>query len=286
MLGCTMSAQSNSYPQHLANSLEKHAVVMRHYYTDSKLQFDSTAQLISKGTEGFGPTDGRIYVTEVRLTADKLVLNGTRLINVYNAAQETWEAADMGRKVSVEVALPTGAAPEAVVPHLLNGIFLKQSEMTSLQCSAQERLDFQNDVAQRLSKNIRFEPPKLPDAQTLDELHPYCFPGGERAYKVVRGIKAPHAKHTPDPNYSEAARKAKLHGTTVLLLVISPEGLPSAISVVRSLGVGLDTKNRPLGQQLVWKAVEAVSKWKFEPARFGNVPVPVVINVEVNFRLY
>ena len=45
--------------------------------------------------------------------------------------------------------------------------------------------------------------------------------------------------------------------------------------VARSLGMGLDQK-----------AIEAVRKWKFEPAMKDGRPVAVQINVEVNFRLY
>jgi TonB family protein len=45
--------------------------------------------------------------------------------------------------------------------------------------------------------------------------------------------------------------------------------------VQRSLGMGLDEK-----------AIEAVRQWRFEPAKKDGQPVPVMINVEVNFRLY
>jgi TonB family protein len=45
--------------------------------------------------------------------------------------------------------------------------------------------------------------------------------------------------------------------------------------VQRTLGLGLDEK-----------AIEAVRKWKFEPAMKNGQPVAVQVNVEVNFRLY
>ncbi len=34
------------------------------------------------------------------------------------------------------------------------------------------------------------------------------------------------------------------------------------------------------------KAIEAVRNWRFSPAMKDGRPVPVQINVEVNFRLY
>ena len=89
------------------------------------------------------------------------------------------------------------------------------------------------------------------------------------------GVSAPKVVYDPDPEYSEEARKAKYQGTVVLWLVVAPDGHPQQIRVQRSLGMGLDEK-----------AMEAVRQWRFEPAKKDGQPVPVMINVEVNFRLY
>ncbi len=99
------------------------------------------------------------------------------------------------------------------------------------------------------------------------------FGGG--AYRVGGGVSAPKALYAPDPEYSEEARKAKYQGTVVLWLVVDAAGRPQQIRVQRALGMGLDEK-----------AIEAVKQWKFDPARKDGQAVPVMINVEVNFRLY
>jgi len=98
---------------------------------------------------------------------------------------------------------------------------------------------------------------------------------GGGAYRVGGGVSAPKALYAPDPEYSEEARKAKYQGTVVLWLVVDAGGRPQQIRVQRSLGMGLDEK-----------AIEAVKLWKFDPARKDGQAVPVMINVEVNFRLY
>ncbi|MFI5116340.1 MAG: energy transducer TonB [Terriglobales bacterium] len=98
---------------------------------------------------------------------------------------------------------------------------------------------------------------------------------GGGAYRVGGGVSAPKALYAPDPEYSEEARKAKYQGTVVLWLVVSADGKPQQIKVQRQLGMGLDEK-----------AIEAVRQWRFEPARKDGQAVPVMINVEVNFRLY
>jgi periplasmic protein TonB len=98
---------------------------------------------------------------------------------------------------------------------------------------------------------------------------------GGGVFKVGGGVSAPRALFTPDPEYSEEARKAKYQGTVVLWLIVDQSGRPHDIKIARSLGMGLDQK-----------AVEAVRQWKFEPAMKDGRPVAVQINVEVNFRLY
>lgn len=98
---------------------------------------------------------------------------------------------------------------------------------------------------------------------------------GGGVFRVGGGVSAPRALDTPDPDYSEEARKAKYQGTCVLWLIVGPDGKPRDVKVARALGMGLDEK-----------AIEAVRNWKFSPAMKDGKPVAVQINVEVNFRLY
>jgi periplasmic protein TonB len=98
---------------------------------------------------------------------------------------------------------------------------------------------------------------------------------GGGVFKVGGGVSAPRPVFTPDPEYSEEARKAKYQGTCVLWLIVGPDGKPRDIKVARTLGLGLDEK-----------AIEAVKQWKFDPAMKDGKPVAVQINVEVSFRLY
>ncbi|HLV89314.1 MAG TPA: energy transducer TonB [Candidatus Sulfotelmatobacter sp.] len=98
---------------------------------------------------------------------------------------------------------------------------------------------------------------------------------GGGVYKVGGGITAPQPVDTPDPEYTEEARRAKVQGTCILWLIVDAEGHPRDIRVVRGLGYGLDAK-----------ALETVKQWRFEPARKDGQPVNVQVSVEVGFRLY
>jgi TonB family protein len=92
---------------------------------------------------------------------------------------------------------------------------------------------------------------------------------------VGGNVTAPRATYTPEPEFSEQARKAKYGGTAVLTIVVDKNGNVSRISVVRALGMGLDAE-----------AINRVRTWRFSPAMRGNEPVAVEMNVEVSFNLY
>jgi TonB family protein len=98
---------------------------------------------------------------------------------------------------------------------------------------------------------------------------------GGGVFRVGGGVSAPKEIYAPEPEYSEEARKVKQMGVVVLRLVVGSDGNPRDIQVVRALGLGLDEK-----------AIEAVRKWRFEPARKDGKPVAVADNIEVNFHLY
>jgi periplasmic protein TonB len=94
-------------------------------------------------------------------------------------------------------------------------------------------------------------------------------------FRVGGGVSAPRVIYSPDPEYSSEARQAKYQGTVVLSLIVAPDGKAHDLRIARSLGMGLDEK-----------AIDAVKRWRFEPARKGGKPVAVAVDVEVNFRLF
>jgi|CZKL01.1.fsa_nt_gi protein TonB len=98
---------------------------------------------------------------------------------------------------------------------------------------------------------------------------------GGGLYRVGGGVTAPVPVIWPEAEFSDEARRAKYQGVCLVSLIVDAQGNPQNPRVVRALGMGLDEK-----------ALEAVRKYKFKPAMKGNTPVPVMITIEVNFRLY
>jgi TonB family protein len=99
---------------------------------------------------------------------------------------------------------------------------------------------------------------------------------GGGLYRVGGGVSAPVALNDVEAEFSDEARRAKYQGVVVIAVIVDAQGMPQNPRVIRPLGMGLDEK-----------ALEAVRKYRFKPAmKDGKTPVPVMINVEVNFRLY
>jgi TonB family protein len=92
---------------------------------------------------------------------------------------------------------------------------------------------------------------------------------------VGGGVSAPVPLNSVEAEFSDEARRAKYQGVCLISLIVDTQGNPQNPRVVRTLGMGLDEK-----------ALEAVRKYKFKPAMKGGRAVPVMITVEVNFRLY
>jgi len=94
-------------------------------------------------------------------------------------------------------------------------------------------------------------------------------------YHIGGGVSAPSVVFAADPEYTEKARRAKYQGICVVALIVDEQGNPQRVQVVRHLGMGLDKK-----------AVEAVRQYRFKPAMLRGKPVPVEVNIEVNFKIY
>jgi protein TonB len=90
------------------------------------------------------------------------------------------------------------------------------------------------------------------------------------------GYGNPSCLYCPNAEFSDDAVKAKLQGTVVLSIVVTPDGRATDIHVSKGVGLGLDEK-----------AVEKVRTWKFKPALGPDgKPAAVRLNIEVVFHLY
>jgi TonB family protein len=90
------------------------------------------------------------------------------------------------------------------------------------------------------------------------------------------GVSMPRVVHQVNPEYTPEALRAKIEGTVLLQAVVRTHGVPTDISVLRSL-------DRRLG--LDKQAVAALREWRFAPGLRAGQPVPVLVQVEMSFSL-
>ncbi|MGP0017390.1 MAG: energy transducer TonB [Candidatus Sulfotelmatobacter sp.] len=105
------------------------------------------------------------------------------------------------------------------------------------------------------------------DAQTPSEEVVYEHQGP--------GMTHPKPVYQPPPEYADRPRRKKIQGNVFLSMIVTADGTVRDPQVTQSLDKDLDKK-----------ALECVSKWKFDPATKDGQPVAMRIAVEVNFHLY
>jgi len=97
---------------------------------------------------------------------------------------------------------------------------------------------------------------------------------GGGPYRPGSGITPPRVLREVKADYTEAARQRALTGEVVLEIVVQRDGSVGNVTLLRGLGSGLDDR-----------AMAAVRQWRFSPAQRLGVPVDVIVEVGVEFRL-
>ena len=96
----------------------------------------------------------------------------------------------------------------------------------------------------------------------------------EGVFRVGGGVTAPKLITHVDPEYSNADKEALTQGTVVVQGIVQTDGSLSVARVLRSLNPELDRN-----------AILAMTQWRFEPGKLKGTPVPVELDIEVNFTV-
>ena len=245
-------------------------LTLRHFYSADHLRFRSDGTLQGDALVGPWTVDGQLMVEDVQLRGGRLLIKGRRIHRVFDSQhnpQDELSRVENGHdkqskdrekvlrhlKVEIEIELPSDKPGQKEISSAMHSVFVTGSDSMLDIVPSYWRAYF----AKQEGKPV---PPMKESVYT---------------FKARGGMSPPRAIYQPDPEYAEEARRAKYQGTDVLSLIVDPSGAPRDLQVVMPLGLGLDEK-----------AVEAVSTWKFKPAQKDGEPVSVLLNVEVQFRLY
>lgn len=98
---------------------------------------------------------------------------------------------------------------------------------------------------------------------------------GDNVYQPGGDVSAPVLVFGPEAEFSDEARRNKYEGVCVVGVIVDAQGNPRNLRVLRRLGMGLDEK-----------ALDAVARYRFKPAKKNGKPVSARIEVYVNFRMF
>jgi TonB family protein len=111
-------------------------------------------------------------------------------------------------------------------------------------------------------------------------------PDASGKYHVGDGVTPPKLLFAPDPEFTDQARHKRVAGVVVVSLTVDVAGNPQDVRVARSMAEDVSKKYKQIAVGLDEKAVEAVKQYKFQAGEFQGKPVPVEVEVRVNFRIY
>jgi TonB family protein len=173
-----------------------------------------------------------------------------------------------------ELALKTIAA-DRFKPGTYNGAPVAVAE--SIEVNLRACLEQETDTSGKKTAHLRLllQPEQKFAPLDMPPMEAVLTPGAISPLKIVKGVTPPVPLNNIEAEFSDEARRAGFQGVVVVSIIVDAQGMPHNPRVMRSVGMGLDEK-----------AIEAVKKYRFKPAMKDGMPVPVMINVEINFRLY
>jgi TonB family protein len=274
--------------QRLRGQYDHKTLVLRNFYHGGRLSYDSAGSPANaSAASGEWTMDGFVRVKSLDLSGQHLTIKADRL-PVVNGGRSFQVNNEKENSLRIEVKFDPGAITGDKVDTALSRIFL----------TTQDRLA--NVVPDYWKPCVL----AASTGQGGKQYHACSFPPGFSAipgvvyssqetpksgeassgesnisegtmFRPGKGVSPPRVLSQAAPEFSEPARRAKYRGTVVLSLVVDKMGQVRNIRILSPVGFGLDQK-----------AVEAVSKWKFDPGRKDGEPVAVLIAVEVDFHLY
>lgn len=255
-----ISLMAQSSEADLQTRLINKPLYLRGLWQNDKLHLDAAGKLRGKsGVLSF--TLSGIEITKVDLKPKLLVLEGRRMGLEFNKSvpqRVVLQARNShgDEQIQIEIEAPS----DGDYTSTLDAIFTDDlaSFIPSLPAA------WQNFANKHL---LHDSPPSDPRTE-----QPATPPGVRR---IGGGVHPPRLLNDPEPTSNGYARATRISGISTIFVVIDEKGKPSQLSIVRPLGVGLDED-----------ALLAVQQYNFEPSMMGGKPVPVEMDIEVNFTIF
>lgn len=98
----------------------------------------------------------------------------------------------------------------------------------------------------------------------------------------------PKLVYSVEPKIAKKDRKHIKWGKTITLvqITVAPEGQVLNAHVVKSSLETMKSKDTEAAAIIDQSCLDAVSLYRFEPSTLEGKPIPVLINIEIKFRIF
>lgn len=112
-------------------------------------------------------------------------------------------------------------------------------------------------------------------------------PDASGIYHVGGGVTPPKLIYSVEPAFSEEARKRKINTTCKVQFIVGVDGHVRDAHIVKSCAEKItNTKDHEAALTLDQQAIKTASQYRFEPGKYQGKPVPVELNVVINFEIF
>jgi TonB family protein len=272
--------------QHLRDQYKGKTLVLRGFYHGDRLSYDSGGMPTRSADPGDWTLDGFVRLDDVKVSSHRLTIQAERM-RLGWTRDVGFSPGERSRGLRIEAELDPGEVTAEHADAIFAKIFLTtQDHFAELvpdywkPCvragvTGKDSSRYACRFAKRLLAipGVVSSPNANPESEQAADSEAKLSEGP--AFRPRKDVIPPKPVFAPDPAFSEQARNANYQGTIVLLLLVDKTGQVRNIRIARPLGMGLDQK-----------AVDAVSKWRFSPAKKDGEPVDYEMVVEVDFHLY
>jgi TonB family protein len=299
LLLCMFANIASASAQEAENALkefEGKVLIFRHPLRDDSLLYSAEGKVLKGGPEESWTTNGGLLIDRIALTPEKISIAGRRIFILFGKngliLLEFKRLKGSGSpplspsiKTEINLSQPVNSAEQArtVLSRVfaLNtaGLFDSLPDFWRRYLAGHLRYDSSLKQDEEFYWNYKIEERLIP----VQGIQPTAKsgPADEEAENPVfhvgkdDNVKAPEARFTPGPAYSEIAQYEKYRGIVVVSIVVASDGRVHNVRLLRALGMGLDEIAR-----------DTVQTWRFRPATHNKEPVAVEMNIEAAFDLY
>ncbi|HEY2168654.1 MAG TPA: energy transducer TonB [Candidatus Angelobacter sp.] len=299
LLLCMLANIASASAQEAENALkefEGKVLIFRHPLRDDSLRYSAEGKVLKGGPEESWTTHGVLLIDRIELTPEKISIAGRRIFILFGKnglillefkRLKGSGSSPLSPSIKTEISLdqPVNSAEQArailsrVFALNTAGLFDSLPDFWRRYLAGHLRYDSSLKQDEEFYWNYKLEERLIP----VQSIEPTAKsgPADEEAESPVfhvgkdDKVKAPEARFTPGPTYSEIAQYEKYRGIVLVSIVVASDGRVHNVRLLRALGMGLDEIAR-----------DTVQTWRFRPATHNKEPVAVEMNIEVAFNIY